>query len=40
MNRHNVFAGLSVLALVAGGALMPASAQDQEVRKDATNATR
>jgi alkyl sulfatase BDS1-like metallo-beta-lactamase superfamily hydrolase len=39
MTRHDILAGLSVLALAAGGALSSASAQGQDVRKDAADAT-
>ena len=40
MFRSTLLAGLSVLALAAGGTLTPASAQDQDVRKDATASTK
>lgn len=40
MSREFLIAGLSVLALAAGGAILPAHGQDQDVRKGATAATK
>ncbi|MBP7243296.1 alkyl sulfatase dimerization domain-containing protein [Amaricoccus sp.] len=40
MTRRHILAGLSVLALAAGGALAPAGAQEQDARKDAADATK
>ena len=40
MTRHHILAGLSALALAAAGALAPAGAQEQDARKDATDATK
>ncbi|WP_208863948.1 alkyl/aryl-sulfatase [Roseomonas gilardii] len=40
MSRRYLFAGLSAVALAAAGALLPALAQDRDVRNNATEATK